>query len=84
MYNLYHAARRIVGQKSGLTKMDLKEEGIIDDRTVCIIINAMYLNDNGLMCGCDDYMKSAKSTQKNKSKSKSRTYTYKNQTVRIK
>lgn len=84
VYNLYHAAREIAGLKSGLRLSDLTEDGIIADKTVCLIVNAMYLKEYGLSCGNEDWAESPKIKYKNTSKSKSRTYSYKDQTVRIK
>ena len=72
IYNLYHAARKVADQKSGLRKKDITEEGIIKDRTLCIILNAMYLKENGLMCGCDECMKPQKDTKKAESKRENR------------
>lgn len=47
-YDLYQAVKKLCGMKSGLYDEDLTEEGIIEDKTVCVIVMAMYLNKYGL------------------------------------
>ena len=47
-YNLYQAAKKLCGLRSGLRNDDLTEEGIIESGTLCMIMSAMYLKEYGL------------------------------------
>lgn len=83
IYNIYQAARKLCGLESGLEDEDLIEEGIIEDRTVCLILNAMYLKEYGLS-GTEEKNTPKKLKYINNSKLQHKTYWYNGQTVRIK
>lgn len=82
-YNIYQAVRWLCGLESGLEDEDLIEEGIIEDKTVCLILNAMYLKEYGLS-GTDQKDVPQKPKYINNSKLQHKTYCYNGQTVRIK
>ena len=82
-YNLYQAAKKLSGLESGLSDEDLTDEGIIEDSTICLIINAMYLKEYGLN-GWRLDKKPSKTHYINNPKLQHKQYCYKGQTVKIK
>lgn len=46
-YNLYQMARRILGNDTVISNEDFIEPEIIDDKIMCIMINAMFLKKYG-------------------------------------
>ena len=82
-YNLYQAAKKLSGLESGLSDEDLTDEGIIEDSTICLIINAMYLKEYGLN-GRKADKKPSKTHYINNPKLQHKHYCYKGQTVKIK
>ena len=83
-YNLYQAAKKLCGLKSGLDNEDLIDKEIIEDKTVCIIVNAMYIKEYGLSDGYNLKKTIQKPRYINNSKLKHNMYCYKSQTVKIK
>lgn len=47
-YNIYQAAKRAAGMESGLYEEDLFEEGLIDDKVLCIIMAAKLIKNTAL------------------------------------
>ena len=43
-YNIYHAVKMLAGMESGLEEADLFEDDIINDRVLCLIINAKFIS----------------------------------------
>ena len=82
-YNLYQAAKKLSGLESGLSDKDLTDEGIIEDSTICLIINAMYLKEYGLN-GRKADKKPSETHYINNPKLQHKHYCYKGQTVKIK
>lgn len=81
-YNLYQAAKKLCGMESGLYDEDLTEEGIIEDKTVGIIVTAMYLKEYGLNSRVKK-KRASKPRYINNPKSQHNVYLYKGQTVKI-
>lgn len=81
-YNLYQAVKKLSGLESGLQDEDLTDDGIINDSTISLIINAMYLKEYGLN-GRKAHKKPSKTHYINNSKLQHKHYCYKGQTVKI-
>ena len=82
-YNLYHAVRMLAGMETGLAEDDLTEDGVIDDKILCLIINAKFIEKYGIS-GYKDKRKRKQSYVNNPMNRRQNTYSYKGQTIRIK
>ena len=82
-YNLYHAVRMIAGMETGLAEDDLTEDGVIDDKILCLIINAKFIEKYGIS-GYKDKRKRKQTYVNNPMNRRQKTYSYKEQTIRIK
>ena len=85
-YNIYHAVKMIAGMESGLEEADLFEDEIIDDKVLCLIINAIFISKFGIN-GYQDKKTSRKEPYINNSAKHRRNqklFSYKGQTIRIK
>ena len=82
-YNLYHAVRMLAGMETGLAEDDLTEDGVIDDKILCLIINAKFIEKYGIS-GYKDNRKRKQSYVNNPMNRRQNTYSYKGQTIRIK
>lgn len=83
-YNVFHAAKLILGKDSKLEYADLFEDGIIDNNILCLILNALFIKKYGYECCIegrkvrhnDGYIRNSK-------KGINRLYFYKNQAVKV-
>lgn len=51
-YDLFYAIKYIAGDTGGLfCKMDLIEDGVLDDAVLCLVLNAILIRDYGLLPG---------------------------------
>ena len=82
-YNLYHAVRMLAGMETGLAEDDLTEDGVIDDKILCLIINAKFIEKYGIS-GYKDKRKRKQTYVNNPMNRRQKTYSYKGQTIRIK
>lgn len=82
-YNLYHAVRMLAGMETGLAEDDLTENGVIDDKILCLIINAKFIEKYGIS-GYKDKRKRKQTYVNNPMNRRQKTYLYKRQTIRIK
>ncbi len=85
-YNIYHAVKMIAGMESGLEEADLFEDEIIDDKVLCLIINAKFICRYGIN-GYQDKKNRRKEPYINNSSKHRRNqklFSYKGQTLRIK
>ncbi len=82
-YNLYHAVRMLTGMETGLAEDDLTEDGVIDDKILCLIINAKFIEKYGIS-GYKDKRKRKQSYVNKQMNRRQNTYSYKGQTIRIK
>ena len=85
-YNIYHAVKMIAGMESGLEEADLFEDEIIDDKVLCLIINAKFICRYGIN-GYQDKKTRRKEPYVNNSSRHRRNqklFSYKGQTLRIK
>ena len=82
-YNLYHAVRMLAGMETGLAEDDLTEDGVIDDKILCLIINAKFIEKYGIS-GYKDKRKRKQTYVNNPMNRRQTTYSYKGQTIRIK
>lgn len=82
-YNLYHAVRMLAGMETGLAEDDLTEDGVIDDKILCLIINAKFIEKYGIS-GYKDKRKRKQTYVNNPMNRRQKTYSYKRQTIRIK
>ena len=82
-YNLYHSVRMLAGMETGLAEEDLTEDGVIDDKILCLIINAKFIEKYGIS-GYKDKRKRKQTYVNNPMNRRQKTYSYKGQTIRIK
>lgn len=85
-YNIYHAVKMLAGMESGLNEEDLFEDEIIDDKILCLIINAKFISRYGIN-GYKDKKNSGKEPYINNSvkhRRNQKLFSYKGQTLRIK
>ena len=84
-YNIYHAVRMLAGMESGLEEADLFEDEIIDDKILCLIINAKFISRYGIN-GYQDKKRRKEPYINNSSKHRrnQKLFSYKGQTLRIK
>ena len=85
-YNIYHAVKMLAGMESGLEEADLFEDEIIDDKILCLIINAKFISRYGIN-GYQDKKNRRKEPYINnpaKHRRNQKLFSYKGQTIRIK
>ena len=85
-YNLYQMAKKILGDDTVVTDEDFLEPEIIEDKILCIMINALFLQKFGFQAIYEDSKRKEKPKYINTPKyhrRKSQSYRYNNQTVKI-
>lgn len=85
-YNLYHAVKMIAGLESGMTEEDLFEDDIIEDKILCLVINAKLIRQYGVN-GYKNKANRKKQKYINNSMKHRRSqkiYSFNGQTIRIK
>lgn len=85
-YNLYQMAKKILGDDRVVTDEDFLEPEIIEDKMLCIMINALFLQKFGFRTLYEDSKRKEKPKYINTPKyhrRKSQSYRYNNQIVKI-
>ena len=85
-YNLYQMARKILGDDTVITDEDFCEPDIIDDKILCIMINALFIKKYGFQALYEDSKRKGKPKYINTPKyhrRKNSRYNYNNQSIRI-
>lgn len=85
-YNLYHAVKMLAGMETGLTEEDLFEDEILNDKILCLIINAKFIRQYGIN-GYKEKKNRRKQPYINNSTKHRRNqklYSFRGQTLRIK
>lgn len=83
-YDLYHMARKMLGLNTGFFDEDLKEPEIIEDRVLCLYVNALFLQRFGLADLEQDGKRKKPSYNRTGRRHTEGRYNYKNQVVKIK
>ena len=83
-YDLYQAAKKIMGQQSKLEDEDLLEDGVLEDAVLCLIVNAMFIAEHGLMACQEERPKIKKQSVRSPIQRNQHIYYYNGQAVRIK
>lgn len=83
-YNLYVMAKRILGNERYITIEDMLEPDLIEDKTLSIMVNAMFLQKYGIRAIYEETPKKKKQYKNapRYHRTRYKTYSYKNQAVK--
>ena len=86
-YNIYQAAKMTAGMESGLYEEDLFEEGLIDDKVLCLIMISKLIEKHGITGCLERQNRKRKQQYRNKGicyGKQQNIYVYNGQAIRIK